>query len=189
MKKSLLDRILRIYLPITVFVVLASFTITYFATRPADYGVGYSPKQPINFSHKLHAGLMKIDCQYCHTGVEKSRQAMVPAVSTCMNCHTIARKNNPEIKKLRKYFLTGKALYWKRVHRLPDFVYFNHSVHVNKGIKCESCHGDVAQMTRLTQMNSFTMTACLSCHRNAKKRLPYLKNITNGPTNCYTCHR
>lgn len=189
MKKSLLDHILRVRLPITIFIVIASFTITYFATRSADYGVGHSPKQPIAFSHKLHAGLMKIDCQYCHTGVEKSRHAMIPAVSTCMNCHSIAKKNNPEVKKLRNFFFTGKALYWKRVHRLPDFVYFNHSVHVNKGIKCESCHGDVAQMKRFTQVSPFTMSACLDCHRNAKEKLPYLKNISNGPTNCYTCHR
>ena len=87
MNKSLLDHILRIRLPITLFVVIASFTITYFVSRAERDGVGYSPVQPINFSHKLHAGLMKIDCQYCHTGVEKSRHAMVPPLNTCMNCH------------------------------------------------------------------------------------------------------
>ena len=99
MNKSLLDHILRIRLPITLFVVVASFTITYFVSRAERDGVGYSPVQPINFSHKLHAGQMKIDCQYCHTGVEKSRHAMVPAVSTCMNCHIIARKDRPDIIK------------------------------------------------------------------------------------------
>ena len=189
MKKSLLDYILRVRLPITIFVILASFTITYFASRAVDNGVGYAPVQPINFSHKLHAGQMGIDCEYCHTGVEKSRNAMVPAVSTCMNCHSIARKDTPEIKKLREYYFSGKALPWVRVHKVPDFVYFNHSVHVNMGIKCESCHGDVRTMSRITQMHSFTMSDCLNCHRNEQQQLPYLKNVKNGPDNCYACHR
>jgi len=189
MNKSRLDYILRNRLPVTVFVIIAAFTFTYFATRAERDGVGYSPEQPIAFSHKLHAGDMQIDCKYCHTGVEKSRHAMVPAVSTCMNCHTIARKDKPEIIKLTKYYTEGIALPWKRIHRVPDFVYFNHSVHVNSGIDCSSCHGDVKQMERISQTNSFTMGNCLNCHRNAHERLPYLKNIKNGPDDCWACHR
>ncbi len=189
MKKSLLDYILRVRLPITLFVIIASFTITYFASRAEDYGVGYSPVQPINFSHKLHAGQMGIDCEYCHTGVEKSRHAMVPAVSTCMNCHSIAKKDSPEIIKLRNYYFKDIALPWVRIHKVPDFVYFNHSVHINSGIKCESCHGNVRQMSRITQVRSFTMSDCLNCHRHPKEELPYLKNISNGPANCFACHR
>jgi hypothetical protein len=189
MNKSLLDYILRVRLPITLFVIAASFTITYFATRSEDNQIGYSPTQPINFSHKLHAGQMRIDCQYCHTGVEKSRNAMVPAVSTCMNCHTIAMKDKPEIKKLRSYYYNNIALPWVRVHKVPDFVYFNHSVHVNSGIKCESCHGDVKQMDHITQVHSFTMSACLDCHRNPKENMPYMKEVKNGPDNCFACHR
>ncbi len=189
MRKSLLDYILRVRLPITILVIIASFTLTYFGTRSVDYGIGYSPVQPINFSHKLHAGIMKIDCQYCHTGVDRSRRAMVPAVSTCMNCHTIAMKNTPEIKKLRKYYYNNIPLPWVRIHKVPDFVYFNHSVHVNSGIRCESCHGNVRKMARITQVHAFTMAACLNCHRNAKKELPYLKHVSNGPDNCYACHR
>src|SRR3972149_7910411 len=140
MKKSFLDYVLRVRLPITIFVIVASFTLTYFASRAERDGIGYSPVQPINFSHKLHAGQMKIDCQYCHTGVEKSRHAMVPAVATCMNCHTIARKDRPEIQKLTAYYNEGKPLLWKRIHKVPDFAYFNHSVHVNKGVDCVNCH-------------------------------------------------
>ena len=189
MKKSLLDYILRIQLPLTIFVIIASFTVTYFATRSERDNVGYSPAQPINFSHKLHAGEMKIDCQYCHTGADQSRQAMVPPPQTCMNCHSIARKDTPEIIKLTKYYKEDKPIPWVRVHRVPDFVYFNHSVHVNMGIRCESCHGNVAQMDRIKQVHSFAMSACLDCHRNAQARLPYLKNIKNGPQNCYACHR
>jgi hypothetical protein len=189
MKKTFLDYVLRVRLPIALFVALTSFTITYFASRAERDGIGYKPDQPINFSHKLHAGDMKIDCQYCHTGVEKSRVAMVPALETCMNCHRIARKERPEIVKLTNYYNNGTAVPWKRIHKLPDFVYFNHSVHVNKGIDCVNCHGDVRQMEQIGQMNSFQMSACLDCHRNAHSRFSDLKNLNNGPDNCFACHR
>jgi hypothetical protein len=188
-QKSLLDYILRIRLPITIFVIIVSFALTYYASKAERDGVGYSPEQPILFSHKLHAGDMKIDCQYCHTGVEKSRHAIVPAVATCMNCHSVARKDKPEIIKLTKYYNEGKPVFWKRVHKVPDFAYFNHSVHVNKGINCEACHGNVSQMEVIGQMNSFTMSACLDCHRNAHEKLPENKIINKGPENCFACHR
>ena len=189
MKNTRLDYILRVRLPITIFVILACFTITFFVSKPERDMVGYSPDQPINFPHNIHAGLMKIDCQYCHTGVEKSRVAMVPPVATCMNCHTIARKDKPEIIKLTRYYKEGKTLPWKRVHRVPDFVYFNHSVHVNRGIDCVHCHGDVRQMAKIKEVHPFTMAACLDCHRNAHENLPELKNIKNGPDYCFACHR
>jgi hypothetical protein len=189
MKKSLLDYVLRIRLPITIFVVLLSFTLTYFASRAERDGIGYAPEQPVNFSHKLHAGEMKIDCQYCHTGVEKGRHALVPAVETCMNCHRIARKDTPEIQKLTQYYEEGTALPWVRVHKVPDFAYFNHSVHVNKGIDCVHCHGGVQQMDKIAQVNSFTMAACLDCHRNAQEVFPNLAGINKGPDNCFACHR
>lgn len=189
MKKSLLDYILRNRMPVTIFVAIASFALTYFASRAERDGVGYSPDQPILYSHKLHAGDMKIDCQYCHVGVEKSRHAMVPAVATCMNCHTVARKDRPEIVKLTEYYNEGKPLLWKRVHKVPDYAYFSHSVHVNKGIQCESCHGNIMQMEKVGQMRSFTMGSCLDCHRNAHNKMPYLKEVKNGPENCFACHR
>lgn len=189
MKKSVLDYILRVRLPITLFVVLASFTFTYFASRSGRDSVGYAPEQPIAFSHKLHAGDMKIDCQYCHTGVEKGRHAVIPAVATCMNCHRVARKDRPEIIKLTRYYEDGTAIPWKRIHRVPEFAYFDHSMHVNRGIDCANCHGDVRQMETITQVNSFAMSSCLDCHRNAHTKLPDLKNINLGPDNCWACHR
>jgi predicted CXXCH cytochrome family protein len=188
--KALLDYTLKIRLPVTIFVIIISFALTYYIARPARDGIGYAPQQPIKFLHKLHAGTMNIDCKYCHSIVEKERHAGIPPVSTCINCHSIARKNKPEIIKLTQYFNDNKALEWKRVHKVPEFVYFNHSVHVNKGIDCKHCHGDVARMDVLTQVESFTMGACLSCHRNAKERLPELADkIQPGPTYCYACHR
>ena len=154
MKKSVLDYILRIRLPITIFVIITSFAITYYASKAERDSVGYTPVQPIAFSHKLHAGDMKIDCQYCHVSVEKGRHATIPAAETCMNCHRIARKDRPEIIKLTKYYEEGVAIPWKRIHRVPEFAYFDHSVHVNRGIDCVNCHGDVKQMETVGQMNS-----------------------------------
>ena len=189
MKPSLLDYILRNRLPVTIFVATASFIITFFASRAERDGVGYTPDQPINYSHKLHAGEMQIDCQYCHVAVEKSRHAMVPAVATCMNCHTIAKKDSPEIVKLSLYYYSGETLKWKRIHKVPDYAYFNHSVHVNKGIDCESCHGNLREMEVVKQIKPFTMTACLECHREPVKYVPYVANIKTGPENCGACHR
>lgn len=189
MKKSYLDYILRNRLPVTIFVVLAAFALTYFASSAERDGVGYRPIQPINYSHKLHAGTMKIDCQYCHIGVEKSRHAMVPAVATCMNCHTVARKDKPQIIELTRYYNEGIPLEWNRVQRVPEYAYFNHSVHVNRGIDCVACHGEIPETEVVGQVQSFTMNSCLTCHRNAHERLPELKNINNGPDYCWACHR
>lgn len=189
MNRSFLDYILRIRLPLVLFAAVASFALTYFVSRPERDGIGYQPDQPIAYSHKLHAGDMKIDCKYCHTGVEKSRHAMVPPLSTCMNCHSIARKDKPEIIKLTEYYNEGKPLPWKRIHRVPDFAYFNHSVHVNKGIDCIDCHGDIAKMEKVLQVNSFTMGACLDCHRNPQKFVSNASQMNNGPTHCFACHR
>lgn len=191
MKKAVLDYGLKVRLPITIFVILASFTLTYFVSRSERDGVGYAPEQPINFSHKLHAGDMGIDCKYCHAGADKSRHAMVPPAGTCMNCHTIARKDKPEIQKLTKYYESGEPIRWNRIHKVPDYAYFNHSAHVNRGIDCKSCHGDIAKMEKVEQVHAFTMSNCLSCHREAHDRLPYLDKtqIKKGPENCFACHR
>ncbi len=189
MNKPLLDYTLRIRVPIIIFIILISGTVTYFVSRAERDGVGYSPVQPIAFSHKLHAGTMQIDCKYCHIGVTTSPHALVPAVSTCMNCHSIARKDRPEIVKLTKYYESGTALPWKRVHRVPDYAYFNHSVHVNKGIDCVNCHGNVQDMDADVKVMDFTMAACLNCHRNAPTILANVPGIGKGPDNCWTCHR
>jgi hypothetical protein len=190
MKKTALDYILKVRVPIALFVIIASFSITYYLSRPERDGIGYAPDQPINFSHKLHAGQMRIDCQYCHVTADKSRFASIPSTQTCMNCHTIARKDRPEIIKLRKYYEENKPIPWKRVHKVPEFAYFSHSSHVNKGIDCAKCHGNVASMDKITQVSSFVMSACLDCHRNAHDRMPELKaQINKGPDYCNACHR
>lgn len=187
--KTDLDYTLKIRGPIILFVVLLAATATYFLSRAERDGVGYAPVQPIAFSHKLHAGDMAIDCKYCHTAVTVSRAASVPAVSICMNCHTVARKTRPEIIKLTKYYDEGVALPWKRIHKVPDYAYFNHSAHVTKNIPCQQCHGDVQNMDVVGQVHEFTMAACLDCHRNAPARLASVPGIVKAPDNCNTCHR
>jgi len=192
MRKSVLDYILRIYLPVTLLIVVATYTVTYFVSREERYHVGYAPTQPINYSHELHAGQMGIDCQYCHTGATKGRHAMVPPVSTCMNCHQVARTDSPEIQKLTKFYNDDQPVPWKRVHKLPEHVYFNHSVHVNKGLACQECHGQIQTMPVVAQVKPFMMADCLECHRTAKEKFPHLVSLTglkNGPENCTACHR
>lgn len=193
MNKHLLDYNLKVRLPVIAFVIIVVFAITYYASYAERNSIGYAPEQPIKFSHKLHAGGMQIDCKYCHIGVDKSRAAMVPSVDICMNCHSLARTDRPEIQKLADYYVNSKPLLWKRVHKVPEFVYFNHSAHVNKGIDCINCHGDLKQMEVAGQVNSFTMGACLTCHRNPEKRIvnyaEIKNNIKKGPENCAACHR
>ena len=189
MKKSFLDYTLKIRLPLTLFVAALAYLITFYVSRPERDGIGYEPEQPIEYSHKLHAGEMKIDCQYCHTGVTKGRHALVPSANICMNCHSVAKKKQPEIIKLAKYYEDKTPIPWKRVHQVPDYAYFNHSVHVNTGIECETCHGNIADLEVVKQMRGWTMTACLDCHRNPEEQLPYLEKVNKGPTNCAACHR
>ncbi len=189
MKKISLDYILKVQVPVTIFIIILSFTLTYYVSRPERDGIGYGPEQPIPFSHRLHAGDMKIDCQYCHVGVERSRQAAIPSLSICMNCHSVARKNKESIIKLTQYYEQGKTIEWKRIHKVPDYAYFNHSVHVNEGIDCAECHGRVKDMDVIQQVSSLTMGSCLDCHWNAPNKLSQVVGIKKGPENCFACHR
>jgi mono/diheme cytochrome c family protein len=131
---------------------------------------GYSPDQPILFSHKVHAGDNRIDCKYCHTGVMVSKHAGIPSVNVCMNCHMAVRQGRntgtAEIEKIYKAIETGKPIQWIKVHNLPDHTYFNHAQHVNAGkVACESCHGDVKSMDRIKQVQMLSMGWCIDCHR------------------------
>jgi hypothetical protein len=106
-----------------------------------------------------------------------------------MNCHTVARKNKPDIIRLTQYYNEGKLMPWKRIHKVPDYAYFNHSVHVNKGITCQTCHGEIQEMEVVQQANSWTMNNCIDCHRTAPVKLAHIPGIKQGPENCFACHR
>jgi hypothetical protein len=179
------------------------------AWRAPGNNQDYAPVQPIAFSHKIHAGEMEIPCVYCHLGVETSRHAGIPAVSTCMNCHRsvttsfAAQKqaNAPESPELRKLYdalaldkklapIPGKLpkpIAWKKVHQLPDFVYFDHRAHFTVGVTCETCHGPVGTMDRMRQFETLSMGWCVDCHRDAT-----LAGVAGKPvhasTDCVTCH-
>jgi mono/diheme cytochrome c family protein len=138
---------------------------------------GYQPVQPIKFPHDLHAGIMKIDCQYCHSGAYKSKNASIPSLNVCMNCHKVVKTESPEIHKIydalgydpqtQKYDSTkAHPIQWIRIHNLPDFAYFNHSQHVKVGgIKCQQCHGPVQEMKEVYQYSPLTMKWCIQCHK------------------------
>ena len=126
-------------------------------------------EQPVPFSHAHHVGGMGLDCRYCHTTVETSNTANIPPTKTCMNCHSMIWKNSPTLEPVRSSFRTGQSIRWTRVHDLPDFVYFNHSIHIDKGIGCESCHGRIDLMPLTRQVNTLEMSWCLDCHRAPEK--------------------
>jgi hypothetical protein len=170
--------------------------------------------QPIKFSHKHHVGDDGLDCRYCHTSVEKSRFAGLPSTDICLTCHSQLFRDSPELAPLHESARTNTPIRWNRVHDLPDFVYFDHSIHINKGVGCVACHGRVDQMPMTWRVAPLQMQWCLSCHRNAPEhvrprddvfRMQDIKPVskqetmllnhlyqlqsTRRLTDCSTCHR
>jgi hypothetical protein len=178
-----------------------------YVTRAHEY-----VEQPVQFSHRHHVKDDGIDCRYCHTSVETSPFAGIPPTKTCMNCHSQIWSQAPILEPIRASFREDKPMRWVRVHDLPDFVYFNHSIHVKKGMGCETCHGRIDQMPLTLQENTLQMEWCLNCHRNPEKYVrpraeiytmgykPPVPQSVMGPqlvneysikpnTSCSTCHR
>ena len=147
-----------------LFFVTAGISSSSYVTR-----VGVAPDQPAPFSHKHHSGELGIDCRYCHQQVEHLATAGIPPTWTCMTCHSQIWKDAPMLDPVRASLEQNKPLVWTRVNRLPDYVYFNHSIHVTKGIGCSSCHGNLKEMQLTSKANVFEMGFCLNCHRNPEK--------------------
>jgi hypothetical protein len=188
-------------------------TIVTFGFSPSTLSVGYSPEQPIPFSHLLHAGEMGMDCRYCHNTVELGAKAAVPPTSTCMNCHKSIRSDSFALAPLRESAESGLPIEWNRVHDLPDYVFFDHSAHVTRGVGCVECHGRIDAMERVRQDKKLSMGWCLDCHRSPNDVIRPLDQITNmtwlaedqealaaelelergrpldPPTTCSGCHR
>jgi hypothetical protein len=131
--------------------------------------VGVAPAQPVPFSHKHHSGELGIDCRYCHTQVESYATAGLPPTHTCMTCHSQIWTGAEMLAPVRQSFANDDPLHWTRVNRLPDYVYYNHSIHITKGIGCSTCHGPVNQMQLTYRANAFEMKFCLNCHRNPER--------------------
>ena len=174
--------------------------------------VGYRPRQPVAYSHKLHAGDLGIDCRYCHNSIELSAHANVPPTQTCMNCHTLILPESERLLPVHESWGKKQPLDWVRVHKVREYCYFDHSAHLRAGIGCPSCHGNVAEMIVVMQVQPLSMGWCLDCHRNPDMHLrprTELTNMkwtppsdqrqfaerikkekkTNPPVDCSGCHR
>jgi hypothetical protein len=170
----------RFSLVLTGLIVIAlGVALNYLQRSPWVTRQGQRADQPVPFSHKHHVEGLGLQCQYCHTSVEKSSYAGIPPTKTCMNCHSQIWTNAQLLEPVRKSWATGESIQWIRVHDLPDYVYFNHEIHVNKGIGCASCHGRVDQMPIMYEQNSLQMEWCLNCHRNPAVNLRPTSEIYN----------
>jgi hypothetical protein len=197
----------------SVFILAGLVWMAYIISRsPYVTEVGMARVQPVPFSHKHHVGGLGLDCRFCHTSVENSAFAGMPPTETCMTCHSQIWSDSPMLEPVRESFRTNQSIAWNRVHQLPGYVYFNHSIHINKGIGCSTCHGRVDQMPLIWQESPMQMEWCLSCHRNVeqfvrpreavfqmdyqvpKDQLALGQKLVKEYkiqklTDCYTCHR
>lgn len=146
---------------------------------PLYTDVGYQPVQPVAYSHKVHAGDLGIDCRYCHNYVELSPHANIPPTQTCMNCHTIVKPQSEKMLPVMESWTSGNPIEWVRVHKLPDYVYFDHSLHLRAGVGCFSCHGRVVSMEKIKLVKPLSMSWCLDCHRDPGDHLRPLEEIVN----------
>ncbi len=155
--------------------------VLYYGGSPRTTDVGYQPKQPVPFSHALHAGELGLDCRYCHTTVEVAAHAAIPSTSICLNCHAQIATQSEKLLAIRQSYanatrtpdglLRGQPVRWVRVHDLPDYAYFHHGAHVSRGVGCVSCHGRVDRMDEVAQVETLSMGWCLDCHRNPEPHL------------------
>jgi len=152
--------------------------ITYYMT-PKWARVGYEPVQPVAFSHNLHVTQLGMDCRYCHTYVDRSEHSNVPATNTCMACHSMVQTQSPALEPVRDSWASGEPIPWVRIHKTPDYVYFNHAVHVNRGISCVECHGQVNEMEVVYHAKSLSMAFCLECHREPEKYIRPADEVYN----------
>ncbi|HEY3913470.1 MAG TPA: cytochrome c3 family protein [Verrucomicrobiae bacterium] len=152
--------------------------VTYYFT-PKYTRVGYEPIQPVAFPHSVHVTQLGLDCRYCHNGVEKSWYSNIPATSVCMNCHTQVLKDDPRLAVVRDSAASGHPIEWIQIHKMPDYVFFNHSVHVNRGISCVECHGHINHMDEVFHAKPLSMTFCLNCHRDPAMHVRPLDKITD----------
>lgn len=172
---------------------IASIAVVWYFFSPAFTDVGYQPRQPVPFSHRLHAGELEVDCRYCHAAVEVARVASVPPTQTCMNCHALVARNSDQLAVVRESWESGEPIHWVKVHQLPAYAYFDHSPHVAAGVGCVSCHGDVTRMEEIRQVQPLSMSWCLDCHldptRAATRSVGASGRQTIPPRDCSGCHR
>ncbi len=173
---------LKLAIAVVFIVIGVSLGCTYYLT-PKYSRVGYQPTQPVPFSHKIHAGQLGMDCRFCHSFAEASSHSNVPTNQVCFNCHGAGKGQiklaSANLEPVRKAAETGEPIHWVKIHKAPDFVYFNHSAHLNRGVSCVSCHGKINEMPVVFHHESQSMGWCLDCHRNPENKLRPLTEITN----------
>jgi hypothetical protein len=170
-----------VVVPIVIYTIITQ-------ARRVGFNQGFTPVQPINFSHKIHAGDNKVNCMYCHFAADKGRHAGVPPTELCLNCHTKIKTNSPEILKVKEAFTSGKNIKWEKVNHFPSFAYFNHSQHVRIGkVSCQECHGPVETMAKVRQEKALNMGWCLDCHRE-KQIAPPNDHKSRAGGDCARCH-
>jgi menaquinone reductase, multiheme cytochrome c subunit len=194
MNRFLFPRWTNKFLPVLGLLLLAGAgyagTLFLAATDDSTLNPGYQPTQPVPFSHKIHAGDMKMDCRYCHVSVDKAASASIPPTATCINCHSpeidgqppqlaAVKHDSPNLRAVHESWESGESVPWVRIHRLPDFVFFNHAAHVNRGVSCVECHGRIDTMEKVHQAKELSMAWCIECHNNPGPRLRPLDQITN----------
>ncbi|MCK9589591.1 MAG: cytochrome c3 family protein [Terrimicrobiaceae bacterium] len=169
---------LKVVICLGVVVLAITGGITYYFT-PKYTRVGYMPTQPVPFSHAVHVEQLGMDCRYCHSFVEVASHSNIPTTQTCMACHTQIRATSPKLEAVRESWKSGQPVDWVRVHKVPDYTYFNHAVHVNRGVSCFSCHGAVNEMRVVSQDQPQSMSWCLDCHRAPENFLRPPKEVYN----------
>lgn len=150
--------------------------VAYYCT-PKYLRVGYAPVQPVPYDHSLHAGQLGLDCRYCHSNIEQSGFANLPTAQTCMNCHSLVKAGSPLLQAVKNSYESGEPVPWVKVHQAPDYAYFNHAIHVNRGISCVECHGKINEMPVVTHAQPLSMSFCLTCHRDPAPRLREREDI------------
>jgi DNA-directed RNA polymerase subunit RPC12/RpoP len=192
------DRKVHLALKVSMLSLLILVVFGAYVLWPSNMEAGYQPEQPLPFNHALHAGTLKIDCRYCHAAVEWSQHATVPQLSTCMNCHSEVKPVDATgrvvagVKILLDHWQRKAEIRWQKVNDLADFVYFDHSRHVNSDIACQDCHGRVETMERVSRQFGMKMSWCLDCHRQSPPVGSHAAKegwATRAPIECATCHR
>jgi hypothetical protein len=207
-----IDQYVRIGLGVAALGAIGTVAAYTYFSHPRFLDTGYTPEQPVRYSHKLHAGQLGMDCYYCHYTANRSSYSAIPATQVCMNCHVRVKPTSVLLEPVRKSYASGESIQWIKVHKLPDYVYFNHQSHVTAGVSCVSCHGRVDQMAEVKQVEPLNMGWCLDCHRNPAPNLRPADQVTNlawkpdrppndigweiirarkinPPQNCSGCHR
>lgn len=169
---------LQIVIYLAVLGSIATAAVTYYMT-PKYTRVGYAPVQPVPFSHAKHVGEIGLDCRYCHSAVDQSYHSNIPTAQTCMNCHSVVKKDSPLLAPVRESYEKGTAVPWVWIHTTPDYAYFNHAIHVNRGVSCVECHGKVNEMDTVTHMQPLSMSFCLDCHKDPASRLRDPNDVFN----------